>query len=250
MVYNSFVKRSLIERVRAQNGKYFAGSLPDVTSGIVNAAFCKSFLSSSRPLSVAGLSQHSTGHKLTRADTRPTQDDWQRDFPDVPERDFDAGSNLEYLIAGEMVLVAEQVLHDPGLAALDGRGLVTAMARAINDSPSRYDETRSAILGLLERFGIAAHEIVIPTRQPQATAPPKGVRVLGPYQVLFVLDGDRIGLRSIADAVMLAAELVPGMDAMTRASPADETEKSPLVPENPALARIVGRVRRALRRRL
>ena len=83
MIYNSFVSRSLLERVRERHGRYFIGSLPDLSSGVVNAAFCETFLKSERPLSVAGLSGHSTGHRLWRAETWASPDDFERDFPDL-----------------------------------------------------------------------------------------------------------------------------------------------------------------------
>jgi hypothetical protein len=230
MLYNSFVGRSLIERVQDRHGKYFVGSLPDVTSGIVNAAFCETFLRSSRPLSVAGVSQHSMGHRMTRTTERLSQADWRRDFPDLAERASEAGSNLELLIADEMQLVGEQVFRDSEPVTLNELGLVRAIAAAINDSPSRYDETRSSILGLMERFGIKMEEVAIPTRQAHPSAPADGVHVLGPDEVLFVLDGNRLGLRSITDAVSLASQLAPGAELLVRVESAEEV---PALSEQP-----------------
>ncbi|MGT2436993.1 glycosyltransferase family 2 protein [Bradyrhizobium betae] len=64
MIYNSFVRRTVIDRMRAVGGRYFIGLSPDVASGIANAALTESFVRLSRPLSMAGFSQHSTGHAL------------------------------------------------------------------------------------------------------------------------------------------------------------------------------------------
>jgi hypothetical protein len=228
MVYNSFVRRSLVERVIEQHGKYFFGSAPDVTSGIVNAAFCSSFLRSSRPLSVAGLSHHSTGHKMTRADSRPTKEHLDQDFPLLAaDEETAAVSNLEFLIGADMRLLEEQVLEE-GSVAFSNRGLVRAMAAAINESPSRYEESRALIDVLVEQFGLDPGDVVVPERLEHPPAPPDGVRVLGPYEVLFVLKGDRIGLRSIADAVALAAQLVPTPEAMLKPGPGS-SDAVPLV---------------------
>jgi hypothetical protein len=163
----------------------------------------------------------------------------------MPERDFDAGSNLEFLIAGEMALVAEQVLREPEFVKLNEQGLVKAMAAAINDSPSRYDETKMAILGLMERFDLTSDEVTIPARQAQATAPAKGVHVLDPYTVLFAMDGNRLGLRSIADAVQLASQIVPGADGIFRAG---NVEEAPSPSTAVARGSLGARIRRALKR--
>src|SRR6185436_9456286 len=59
MIYNSFVPRAVIEKAKAQAGKYFIGYSPDVVSGIVNAACSEQFALLSRPLSMSGISRHS-----------------------------------------------------------------------------------------------------------------------------------------------------------------------------------------------
>lgn len=64
MIYNSFVSKDLVQRVRKQMGHYFFGTAPDVVSGIVNAVFSESSLLSERPLSCSGLSHQSTGHRI------------------------------------------------------------------------------------------------------------------------------------------------------------------------------------------
>jgi hypothetical protein len=219
MLYNSFVKRSLIDRVRERHGKYFFGSLPDVTSGIVNAAFSASFLVSSRALSVAGLSQHSTGNRWTRAATRPLPGELERDFPGLrgEEPASASGSNLEILVAKEMKLMNEQVLRADSGVVFNEEGLVRSMAMSINDSPSRYDETKALILSRIQLLGIPAEDIAIPPSTEHPLAPADGVHVLGPYEVMFVIDGHQIGLRTISDAVRQATQLIPSMDALVRA---------------------------------
>jgi hypothetical protein len=218
MLYNSFVKRSLIDRVRERHGKYFFGLLPDVTSGIVNAAFSETFLVSSRALSVAGLSQHSTGNRWTRAATRPSPEELERDFPGLRGEvaASASGSNLEVLIANEMRVMSEHVLAENAVV-FNEEGLVRAMAMSINDSPSRYDETKALILSRMQLLGIPAEDIAIPPSTEHPPAPADGVHALGPYEVMFVIDGHQIGLRTISDAVRQAAQLIPSMDAMVRA---------------------------------
>ena len=236
MIYNSFVKRSLIDRVLARHGRYFFGSMPDVSSGIVDATFCDAFLKSTRPLSVAGLSHHSMGHRLARADERLSAEDRERHFPGLAgDGGLRSGSNLELMIAAETRLIDEQVVSKQADIAFSERGLVRAVASSINNSPSQYDETKTAIGALMERLGIRQHEIAIPARLDHPPAPARGVHVLGPYEILFVLDGDRIGLRSIADAVTLASQLVPPADAMVAVESVDSDGDVPAVSTEPLL---------------
>lgn len=232
MLYNSFVGRSLIDRVKGRHGRYFFGSLPDVTSGIINAAFSETFLFSTRALSVTGLSHHSTGHRYTRAATRVTPEERARDFPDM-DVESSPGSNLELLIANEMRFMKDHVLNETTPLMLNEPALVRAMAAAINDSPSRYDETRSLILERARRLDISEEELVIPSRAAHAPAPEDGVHVLGPYEIMFVLDGNAIALRTIADAVSLSAQLVPGSAVMVRAEQAVARGRVPILSVEP-----------------
>jgi hypothetical protein len=232
MLYNSFVRRSLVERVRGRCGKYFFGSLPDVSSGIVDAAFTETFLRSSRPLSVAGLSGNSSGQRLSRSVTRPSPEEIKRDFPALRS---EPDTNVERLIAGEMAVLEREVLREHRPVTLEHRRLPWAMAAAINESPSRYDETRTTILALMERFGIPPAELMIPARLDHPPAPADGMHPVGPREALFVFDGTVVGLESIADAVGLASQIVPRADAAVRLT---STEIVPLVSEAPlSLAR-------------
>ena len=220
MLYNSFVKRTLVQRVRDRYGKYFFGSLPDVTSGIINAVESDVFVKSSRPLSIAGISGHSYGHKLSREDRRLPQTELERHFPDLAQRiDTRTGSNLESLVAIEMAVLEEQVLRERCPVHFDRRRLAWAMAATINESPSRYDDTKTAILALMREFEIDESELEIPPPQLQPPAPPDGAHLVGPRRVFFVFDGNRIGLTTVADAVELGAQLVPAAGAISMEQP-------------------------------
>jgi hypothetical protein len=219
MLYNSFVRRSIVDRVVERHGKYFFGSLPDVSSGIVNATFSETFLKSTRPLSIAGLSGNSLGQRLSRADTRQSTKDVARDFPGLVA---EADTNVERLIAVEMALLEEEVVRRHRGVSLDERRLPWAMAAAINESPSRYEETKSSIVALMTRFGIEPDELPIPPPLDPPPAPATGVHVRGDSDALFVIDGDLLGLASIADAVRLASQLMPGTEAIVLA-PATQT---------------------------
>src|SRR4029453_7933631 len=58
MIYNSFVRRSVVERGKAAIGRYFVGLNPAETPGTGKAAHTGNFALLSRPLSMTGLSHH------------------------------------------------------------------------------------------------------------------------------------------------------------------------------------------------
>ena len=177
-----------------------------MTSGIINAVESDVFVKSSRPLSIAGISGHSYGHKLSREDRRLPQTELERHFPDLAQRiDTRTGSNLESLVAIEMAVLEEQVLRERWPVHFDRRRLAWAMAATINESPSRYDDTKTAILALMREFEIDESELEIPPPQLQPPAPPDGAHLVGPRRVFFVFDGNRIGLTTVADAVEASA---------------------------------------------
>jgi len=221
MLYNSFVARSVVERVCDRYGKYFFGALPDVTSGIINAVETEAFAKSSRPLSIAGSSGHSYGNKLSRDDRRISQSDFELHFPDLAERaDPRTGSDLVWLVATEMAVLEEQVIRERRPIHFDRRRLAWAMAATINESPSRYEDTKTLIRGLMKEYGIRDDELEIPPPVTHPVAPPEGAHLVGPNEVFFVLDGNRFGLRTVADAAGLAAQLVPAAGAIVREDPA------------------------------
>jgi hypothetical protein len=67
-------------------------------------------------------------------------------------------------------------------------------------------------------YGIADDELTIPPPESEPPVPPDGAHYLGPGEIFFVIDGNRTGIRTIADAVGLASQLVPGVQAMMAAA--------------------------------
>jgi len=229
MIYNSFVRRSLIERVVGDHGRYFVGALPDVTSGIVNAAYSEWFLKSTRPLSVAGVSRHSTGHRLHRSGSPAAHEDLLDEFPELASVEIPITESLELCIAADMALVRESIRGQVGELALDRRAMLQRAAQAINEAPDRYDAAASAIRRLADRYGFGPDGVPIPPALPEPPRPPEGTTELGPDVALVVLDGAPLGLRTIADAARAAADLVPDVGALVRADPRLAADGVPVV---------------------
>ncbi|RTM08754.1 MAG: glycosyltransferase, partial [Bradyrhizobiaceae bacterium] len=143
MIYNSFVRRSVVDRMLATAGRYFIGLSPDVASGIANAALADSFVRLSRPLSMAGFSQHSTGHALFFETTDLLETSrGARDFGATDKGaqlpDLNA---LQLFIAKDMLDLKRLLLAHDDDVRLDFKALAQAIATDINNRPPLYDRT-------------------------------------------------------------------------------------------------------------
>ncbi|MBR0753812.1 glycosyltransferase [Bradyrhizobium jicamae] len=216
MIYNSFVRRDVIARMQALRGRYFIGLSPDLTSGIVNAALTDSYVRLSRPLSISGFSAHSTGHTnfFASADALGSEEG-RRDFgemrcdPRLPGLDA-----LALFLAQDMLTMKQELFPDDGGIAVNFRALGQALASEINERPETYDRTLHSIEALAAMHGFDVADLAIAARQPDRPWIDPGVRVLGRNRVQYNLDGDALGLQSIADAARVVAQLVPGSEAL------------------------------------
>src|SRR5260370_6220219 len=191
MIYNSFVRRSVVERAKERIGRYFLGTAADVTSGIVNAAHTSEYADVSRPLSMTGLSPHSNGHAAflsARGHQSESQIDREIAASGVDER-LVAASNLQIFIANEMLVVRDRILSDRHID-LHFRRLIEFVAAAINDRPGFYLETLPATETLASRHLVALADIAIPA--PVDKRPPRecGGHISGPGQLRVWIDGN------------------------------------------------------------
>jgi glycosyltransferase involved in cell wall biosynthesis len=156
MIYNSFVRRSVIERVTTTIGRYFVGLNPDATSGIANAAHTSHFVHVSRPLSMTGLSGHSTGHNTFFSDrAQASADQIKRDFGVVRIDDrLVPIDNLQIYLANDMLLLRDRIPSMRDRTQFDFYRLIQAVAAAINDRPEFYEDTLAAIRRLAEHHDV------------------------------------------------------------------------------------------------
>jgi hypothetical protein len=82
-IYNSFVHRDILASIRKRNGRVIASMIPDIYTGFAVAAEAKIFVSSQRPMSIAGVSASSNGEAMMR---KAGCADVARDFEDLNEQ--------------------------------------------------------------------------------------------------------------------------------------------------------------------
>jgi hypothetical protein len=235
MIYNSFVARSAIERVKSRAERYFLGVTPDVTSGIVNAACTEEFGLITRPLSIAGLSGHSTGHNVTLSPpgwisperVKRVLGETRTDPRLVP-----ANNNLEIMLANDALLVRDLLFPDDVKTEFDFRRLIQSVASAINDRPGFYDATRAAIEALARLHSIAMSDIVIPASTDAVPPLSFGSVERGPRQTFFVIDGSALGLNGIDDAIRHMEQFTPYVEdvAAVQLEPAETSDRAVFKP--------------------
>ncbi len=219
MLYNSFVRRDVVERVVTKAGRYFLGNSPDVVSGIANAAVARSFLRLSRPLTISGLSQHSTGHTNFMAGSRELEAaEGVRDFgriakdPRLPSLDL-----LQTFIANDMLAMKARLFADDAGLSLDFRALAQSIATNVNLRPASYERALETIAELASLHGFDARSIAVPAKsQARPAEHARGATPLGDGRVHFEIDGATLGLANVADAAALVGEIIPGSSSEIR----------------------------------
>ncbi len=141
MIYNSFVAREAIQRAIGRAGRYFLGVCPDVTSGIINAECTKEFAFITRPLSMTGISGHSTGHGVTLSPPGWMSTERVKRSLGVSQTDprLVPTNNLEIMLANEALIVRDLLFPHDRETEFDFRRLIQSVASSINDRPGFYE---------------------------------------------------------------------------------------------------------------
>jgi hypothetical protein len=241
MVYNSFVSRRLIERIRRQRGRYFIGSSPDIVSGVTNACFVDRYATCSRPLSLAGLSHNSTGVRSSLSgdpETRRKSDDAAfGEF--IVHPTMVRSPNITLVVGNELLIVRDAIFPDEP-PKLGYREMLWEAAQSLNATPTQYAEVKGHIRAIALKNGIAFESLPIPEPEGTPAAGPSkscsGVLPSGKDTISFDIDGDSHQIATVADAVKHLAGHLPSKGAVVDIAPAEAPRK--LAPEHdkPAVA--------------
>ena len=216
LIYNgSFVRRSVIDKVRAWcGGRYFAGQIPDVHSGIADLWAMEEFLHIDRPLSICGASGHSNGnaHFVGSSGAR-LQDRFHAENPalhrTVAECFLDT-TNMELTIASALVLAKAMFFKDDPGIRLNMRNVLLSMGLGANRDPALYDRTLDEMRQVAGKYGIDISGFKLPPKRQTQEVPVQGpVTDSGGRTAWLVVDGAAAGVATIADAVRLAAAMLP-----------------------------------------
>jgi glycosyltransferase involved in cell wall biosynthesis len=215
LIYNgAFVRRSVIEKVKAFcGGRYFAGQIPDVHSGIANLWAMEQFLHIDRPLSICGASGHSNGNAhFVGSRGGPLQARFHAENPELHRvlgECFLDTTNMELTITSALMVAKEMFFKDDPGISLDMRSVLLRMGQGANRDPASYDRTIGEMHLVAQKYGI----------DTSGFEPPKRLAPDVPFQgpvadqarrtTHLVVNGTQAGLATIADAVRLAASMLP-----------------------------------------
>lgn len=247
MLYNAFVSRAALDRIRRSDGRLLSSRAPDVYSGAAITSTTSRFLRLGIPLTVNGLSGGSNG---VNSLTKPVGTTVGTDFvvlnaragldihPAVPDVRSLAGAALDSCLVAidalavpvrvDPVEVVRLTLADAVLFSHEEVEGARALARAVV-AGSRADERRVA--RLLARWDPTLADAGPTTDGVRAIVGPAAVQV----------DGSRFGVEDIASAVGFAAAFYDELPAWLVPDP--NGPPGPLV----RLRRTAGAVRDVLR---
>ena len=155
-IYNGFVCRDLLERIRHRIGGYVYDEVADVSSGIVNGIMATSAALVERPLSIRGLSGSSSGVAFRSKEAgRHLSDDFLR------------GMHTP-LCAAELGESTARAVH---LASVRLRA--SHQFTELADKPIRVADAQR----LVNRYGLSGSEFVVPPRFSGEHAKQVGVKV-------------------------------------------------------------------------
>jgi len=216
LIYNgAFVRRSVIDKVRAFcGGQYFAGQIPDVHSGIANLWAMQQFLHLDRPLSICGASGHSNGNAhFVGGSGERLQQRFHAENPALHqnvEKYFLDTTNMELTVASALVTAKEVFFKDDPDVALNMRNVLLRMGLGANRDPALYHQTINEMRWVAQKYGIDTTGFNLPPQRQTAEKPFQGpVTDAGGRTTCVAVNGAQAGIATIADAVRLAASMLP-----------------------------------------
>ena len=210
MIYNSFVSRRLIERVYQSHDRYFIGSMPDVVSGVINLCYSSQFLRCNRPLSISGVSRHSTGHNFgsgkPELQTKIKSSAFGSGIPIHPT--MVPSHSFPLAVGNEFLIVKERVFPD-GEPEFDYVAMLQAALQSLNDIPEEYDLVLEHCREIAKRNGLTIDErdIVPPGPRPARPRPGRHQAALG--TILETVDGQSAAASNVFDATKILDRLMP-----------------------------------------
>ena len=208
-IYNGFVCRDLLERIRQRIGGYFYDEVADVSSGIVNGIMATSAALVERPLSIRGLSGSSSGVAFRSKEAgRPLSDDFLRGMhTPLCAAELGESTALAVHLASVRLRAARQFtdLADKPIRVAD---VVHGILGELNEDPARYDDLVADAQRLVNRYELSGSEFVVPPRLSGEHAKRVGVEVQDDGSVFLAFDGEPLGIGDVQQAAVFVDSLL------------------------------------------
>lgn len=216
-LYHNFVHRRVIDRVRNQFGRYFLDPTPDFASLAVNTYFSKTILFYSRALSMSGHSGRSNGG--SHGSSEALEKVWETllgeagiSVADITPEGIPSIKWIPCLLYGCMEHVRRKAFPDDTQIPNNEKDFVHYAATSVESEPPETREIcRQWVFDMATRCGLRHSEIAFPPAAPQVRQHSMMNDSEGRIYYIHI-DGDSAKLRSVADAVRLAANFSPQND--------------------------------------
>jgi glycosyltransferase involved in cell wall biosynthesis len=210
MILHSFVGRPLVDRVIEGLGSYFSSAAPDIASAVADAWFGESCILSYRPLSISGISHHSTGSRMHFSrDLKLRKEAEEAAFatsvefhPSLPN-----SRNSQIFAANEMMTM-KQALFPNDEPSLNYRALIQRALDTLETGFDDYESGLGDIRRTAELNGIDMDDFKIPAPGAGGSRTPAGVTRIGDA-LLVDVDCAGVGLTDVAGATGLLASVLP-----------------------------------------
>ncbi len=213
MMLHSFVARPLVDRVIEGLGTYFSSAAPDIASAVADAWFGESCILSHRPMSISGISHHSTGSRMHFSRDPKLRMQAERaafatsvDFhPSLPN-----SRNSQIFAANEMMTM-KQALFPDERPDFNYRGLIQRALESLETGFEDYDAGLADIRRTAQLNGIDLDDFTVPPPAPAERKAAQGVVTLG-EGLLIDIDCTAEGVSTVAGAGRLLASVLPAFD--------------------------------------
>ncbi|HLO47853.1 MAG TPA: glycosyltransferase family 2 protein [Kamptonema sp.] len=220
MLYNSFVYREIIEKIKSVHGRYFMSPIPDVYSGVVNAYFSESYLFGLRPISINGVSGHSTGTSsvYSSLDNKPFNDflkDAKKDTSNFLHKSLIPSTNTCMHIADVQLRTKELFFPEDEELQFDILNTLKLIAINLNKDPGSYDNQVQELEQLAKKHGILISQINIPEKETNKKTSLQGLLRHTDESYILAINGNQAGMSNVAEAAKITQAVLPNLDCIT-----------------------------------
>jgi len=217
MIYKNFISKDVIARVKKDHGRYFLHAIPDVDSGIVNAAYCERFLDTQLPLAINGDSGKSTGcAHYFRSKGKKRIKEWvkehgKKDYGELIHSSLIPSPSVTIAIGDSMVRAKELLFSNDSNINVSIPGLLNSMMGALTNDPDSYAVNVKDINALADKYKIPRSSFKIPGKQEIVNSQNhkrgrrnKGALVAPDGKVTVMVDGFVAGIEGVDGAARIS----------------------------------------------
>lgn len=208
-IYNGFVSRGLLQRLKDRTGNYFCDEVPDVYSGIANAVMAQSAVFMERALTIRGLSGKSYGVAFrSKKGGAALKDDFKRHMATpMCEPEFLDSTALAVHIAS-IKLRAIRRFSELSAIKISIPDVIKGILTELNEDEDRYDDLIADARALVERYGLDGSQFSVPAKAAGPKQKHVGVTVGESGRAVLAVDGQPLNVRDIYQASLFVRSVL------------------------------------------